>query len=588
MGHPLALQTEPARVPRRPGRTPIVVAALLTALVFFACHGGIPSFPSESLRDDTPTCAQPNPVVPAVRTDITDKNYNGLFRNPEWRAQAAERLGQSVRINTETFDYLRDMPPPKEGKDVEERKGLEEFRKWLKETYPLVHKKLSLEVVNRYALLYTWEGSDHVSKPLVLCSHIDVVPVSQSSVDQWTYPPFSGHVDGEAVWGRGSVDTKNTLVGIVEAVEALLAADFVPQRTVILAFGYDEEISGYNGAKFLAAALLAKGLKDNVGLLVDEGPGIQSQMSSTFAQIGISEKGYTDVTISLSTPGGHSSIPPPHTNIGILSKLITELEAHPYTPELVDTNPFLASLQCLAEHAKDINPWLRAAIRNYKKVRAPLVKYLAKDSATRYMMTTSQAVDMMSGGVKLNALPEFSSAAINHRVATHQTVADVEAHLVVTLFPIAKSYNLNFTTIDHANTTHSHHQHPDSTAHLVVETYRGALEPAPISPSTGPVWDTLAGTVRRVAQDDWVTLGTRPENTREGEQSVFVTPVLMAANTDTRHYWSLTRNIYRYDPIRENRIAGIHTVNEHIAISEFIASIAFFHELIRNWQELAQ
>ncbi|KAJ3059303.1 hypothetical protein HDU99_006405, partial [Rhizoclosmatium hyalinum] len=57
------------------------------------------------------------------------------------------------------------------------------------------------------------------------------------------------------LWGRGSGDTKATFMGHLEAVEKLLEAGFTPKRTVYLAYGHDEEISGHQGARKLAEYL---------------------------------------------------------------------------------------------------------------------------------------------------------------------------------------------------------------------------------------------------------------------------------------------------------------------------------------------
>lgn len=78
------------------------------------------------------------------------------------------------------------------------------------------HKILTLEKVNTYGLLYTWQGSDTSLKPMLLMGHqggfhltqptslinivspsLDVVPVDPLTVNQWKQPPFSGYYDGE-------------------------------------------------------------------------------------------------------------------------------------------------------------------------------------------------------------------------------------------------------------------------------------------------------------------------------------------------------------------------------------------------------
>ncbi|KAI9102550.1 hypothetical protein DFS34DRAFT_609620 [Phlyctochytrium arcticum] len=589
----------PPNSTRKPGRPPILarfnlrwvsVLTVVSIVFLLACH------PFRNAADSkSEYCQQVDPLLPKERPDITEQYYEGLLKNnSQWRLEAAERLAQAVRINTETFDFLRDVPPPADGPDAPERDGLVKFREWLHEAFPLVHEKLSLEVINRYALLYTWQGSESDAKPLVLCSHIDTVPVAASSLDQWAHPPFSGHVDGEYVWGRGSVDTKSTLVSIMEAVNTLLLAGMETKRTVILAFGFDEEISGYHGAKYLAQALLDRGLKDKVELLVDEGPDIFSKNGATIAQIGVSEKGYADVDITVKTPGGHSSIPPTHTGIGIMSRIIANLEDHPYEPVLGDENPFLELLRCEARFAPKMSRWLREAINKVKVFRPALVRYLSGFPQLRYMMATSQAADMINGGVKLNALPEEVTASINNRIAVHMNVTLVEAEIRKHVLEAISGMGLEFIFTDHngrnwtAESCSHSSKKEDWQGTIHVATYRGALEPAPISPfKNDRAWDLLSGTVRHVSSHDWTRKDTQAVLSEEPiNTEIIVAPVLMAANTDTRHYWDLTRNIYRYDPLRSNKIFGVHTVNEHIAIDSYAEAVGFFHELIRNFQEL--
>lgn len=146
--------------------------------------------------------------------------------------------------------------------------------------------------INTYGLLYEWEGSDANLKPYLFMAHQDVVPVLPATEDRWTYPPFSGHYDGRFIWGRGASDCKNNLIGILEALETLLSKGFIPKRTILAAFGFDEEISGPRGAKFLAQHLQDTLGKDSVELIIDEGGlGIRESYGATFALPGLGEKG---------------------------------------------------------------------------------------------------------------------------------------------------------------------------------------------------------------------------------------------------------------------------------------------------------
>ncbi|KAJ3275164.1 hypothetical protein HK104_003958 [Borealophlyctis nickersoniae] len=555
------------------------VAVLGVLLALLVLTSRRPTFPSRKLSD---VCVQPPPLAPRAGEDITRKNYEELFkgkgsRHDEFRNASAKRLAEACTIKTESYDFLKDVPPLPDDEPEPAREGFLKFHKFLEDRFPLLHKHCKKEVINRYSLLYTWEGSDASLEPLLLMSHIDTVPVPNATLDQWKHPPFAGYVDEEYIWGRGAVDTKNTLLAIVEAVEALLNVGFKPRRTVLMAFGSDEEISGHQGAKKIAQSLLDRGLKDKVALAVDEGSQIVEAEGVTLAMVSIQEKGYVDVSITVETPGGHSSIPPPHTGIGILAQIITHIEAITYTPELGDENPFLDTLRCTAKYSTEMDPWLKKAIEHIDVFRPAVVKLLSTDPRKRYMMQTSQAVDKVEGGVKVNALPEHASTTINHRIAIHEHVSTVEEHLLHRTLPFAEHHNLSLTTIAFDGHNKTYNDDAPRWGTVKIQTV-DVLEPAPRSPSAGKEWDVLGGTIKRVFGDE--------SGQDEGESDVVVTPLLMPANTDTRHFWDLTRNIYRFGTTREKHTFGLHTVNERIAIDAHVDSMAFYHEFIRNVDEM--
>jgi len=186
--------------------------------------------------------------------------------------------------------------------------------------------------------------------------HQDVVPVPIVTVKRWKYPPYDAHYDGRFIWGRGATDCKNVLIGVFEAFELLLQKDFSPERTILAGFGFDEEVSGPRGARLIANHLEKTKGRDSIDLILDEGGlGIKEMNGATFALPGLGEKGeysfnpilildpnsllgYFDVRITVETPGGHSSVPPDHTGIGILSQIISAIEANPYEPELTSVN----------------------------------------------------------------------------------------------------------------------------------------------------------------------------------------------------------------------------------------------------------
>jgi carboxypeptidase PM20D1 len=171
---------------------------------------------------------------------------------------------------------------------------------------------------------------------MLLMGHMDVVPPDAPTERQWTHPPFAGQIADGYIWGRGTMDDKVSVLGILEAVEYLLSAGFQPQRTLYLAFGHDEEIGGQNGAGKIAELLGARGVE--LDYVLDEGmnvvDGIIPGIAAPAALIGIAEKGYLSLDLSVQTAGGQSSIPPVDTAIGIISRALQRLEAAPFPARL--------------------------------------------------------------------------------------------------------------------------------------------------------------------------------------------------------------------------------------------------------------
>jgi Gly-Xaa carboxypeptidase len=82
--------------------------------------------------------------------------------------------------------------------------------------------------------------------------------------------------------------------------------------------------------------------------------------------------------------------------------------------------PVYDTLQCIAEHAKSVPSHLRTVIKrsaHSKRALHALQAVVRKDKVLRSLVGTTQAIDIIHGGVKSNALPEQAWAIVNHRVA---------------------------------------------------------------------------------------------------------------------------------------------------------------------------
>lgn len=507
-------------------------------------------------------CAQPAVLAPAAAGFAPAKD---LFFTEKYKKHSVDVWGGAVRIPTESFDDFGNV-------NEDPRFNIfYDFAEYLEKAFPRVHKHAALEKVNTHGLLYTLEGSDKDLKPLVLMAHQDVVPVLPDTLDKWTYPPFSAHFDGEFLWGRGSSDCKNQLTSVLQSVEALLAQGFKPHRTILLSFGFDEEVSGPQGASHLAKRIEELYGKDSVFMVVDEGAGLGDYYGTTFALPAVAEKGYIDAFITLNTPGGHSSIPPPHTAIGVISEVVTLLEANPFKGDITPRNPFYHFLKCAAGYAADIDDGMKSDILLVDQCTPAKERVLDRldeeGGLAKFVLQTSQAADIISGGLKINALPEKVTVQVNHRIAVESTTDDIKKRVAHYVTKVAKKHGFSVEAWGEA--VHD----GDVSKGFFNITGPDSLNPAPVTPISGPAWDILGGTTRHVFQE------VVPSS--HGKDIVFA-PGIMTGNTDTKFYWNLTRNIFRYGPVHESQSFNAHTVDERVHIDAHLGLIAFFYELILN------
>ncbi|PFH51903.1 hypothetical protein AMATHDRAFT_74599 [Amanita thiersii Skay4041] len=521
-------------------------------------------------------CPQADILLPERNKDLWD-NLTGTIGTDDFKARAVNWLAGAVRVPTESFDNMQPV-----GSDPRWEK-FAKFHGYLLEAFPLVHGTLELTKVNTYGLMYVWKGQDTLLKPVLLAAHQDVVPVEPSTQDMWKHPPFSGYFDGERIWGRGSSDDKSGLIGILSAIELLIESDFQPTRTVVLAFGFDEEISGTQGAGYLAKTLEEQFGKDGFAFVIDEGSGFAEQYGSVFATPGIAEKGYIDVKVEVSTSGGHSSVPPRHTSIGILSTLLVHYEAHPFKVHLEREDPLYSTLLCIGQHADSLPSRLRKLIKkstHSKHALRRLEKQVYKNRVYESQVGTTQAIDLIQGGVKTNALPEKVYAVVNHRISALSSVAATKQRDIKLLKKLASHFNLSYTAFgDHLTDQCS----PSHGSLTLSDAFMTGLEPAPVTPTgeDAAPYQFLSGTIKAAYNS---------HRYLQGANNIFVAPGMMTGNTDTRYYWDLSKHIFRYNHHNAGNATsmlanGIHTVNEFIVADAFLEMIRFFTTLILNADE---
>lgn len=493
------------------------------------------------------------------------------------------KLQNIIRIPTEVSD---ERPDPGTHPDEDMYKPFYELHKQLEHDFPLVWSKLQVEIVNNLALLISWKGTDESLKPLMFASHMDVVPVERKTWDEWRHPPFSGNIEFDSdnilnskIWGRGSFDDKNMLIGELQALELLLSQDFQPERGIVLAVGSDEEASGQFGAAKINEILMERYGDDGIYAIVDEGlNGIKKQEGVYMASPGTAEKGFINFWIHLTTPGGHSSVPPDHTSIGIISSLVKKIESEKFPLWFTEKNPVSQWHQCAAQYSLEMDNSLRYDFLNAMNdegSNARVIEYLLQTGgrSMEYLLRTSQAVDIIHGGFKSNALPETVSVLINSRVALESTVNETMTKFINQLKEISNENDLGLEYNGDELIKPTEH------GTFFVEVVVGK-DPAPPTPNND-AWKHFAGTVKSFYED--IVFPTKLE---EDSTELVIAPTIMSGNTDCLHYLSLTENIYRFQPgfASKDTLGTIHSVNEHVDFETVMHTVAFVYHYINAVQ----
>lgn len=446
------------------------------------------------------------------------------------------------RVNVERYTKnLSDAIKIKTISNVDDEKvdwtAFDELHELFRERYPLIHQNLSLEQVGRASLIYKWEGKNPDLEPIALLGHQDVVPISEGTEGDWEHDPFAGEIDNGYLYGRGALDMKNHLIGVLESVETLLEDGFEPERTVYLLFGHNEEIvaSSDPGAKRISDLLESRGVR--LDSVLDEGGAILPVkvphiIDKNLAGIGIAEKGYCDFEISISAKGGHSSDPPAHTAVGQLADVIKDIENHQFKSEI---SPLVNDL--FERVGRNTSFLARNVMCNTKLLKPALKAVMTKIPASASFVRTTTAVTMAKGSPAANILPQKASVTVNFRIMPGMTIDDVEKHL----HKVIRNKNVEIK-------------------------FLGGSNPSNISPTDSRAFKAIEDICFKMNNDN------------------VVAPYLVMSGTDAKHYQNICNNIYRYSPflIDMKLIFTTHGTNERINTESFKDGIAFFKRYIKT------
>lgn len=457
-----------------------------------------------------------NGSVMEAKSLAADDKYRFEKPRRDTAVCAAAALSEAIRFETVTGN-------------LDEIKKLKEF---LIEKYPALHRVSEYQNVGSESILLVWRSKKKAQDklPVMFCAHLDVVPAGEG----WKHPPFSGHIDEEYVWGRGAIDCKNVLIALLEAAESLCERGFYPERDIYFAFGHDEEIGGIEGASSIAEFLKKRNIKFDMAL--DEGEYIQTAFTKNkkvpTALISVAEKGFLNLRIKAYSKGGHSSMPPKHSAVGVICEAVCRIEMARIKCRMI---PLIK--KCFQKTIPSMPFARRILFKTLPVMKWAFFMNIKKDQKLNAYISDTYAVTMAKGANVPNVLPEEAQAVMNIRILQGSSCEDVVNHVKKATYGLGLSYEV-----------------------------LAAYEPSRVSGFEDEMFLLLEDVLKE----------------RFGD--IVVAPGLMTGGTDVRKYESFCKSVYRFMPfyLTEPIAKRMHATNECVSIDSLGAAVEFYKVLFER------
>ncbi len=404
------------------------------------------------------------------------------------------------------------------------------FCELLKKLFPTFFSVCEVENFNG-SLLMKWQGSGSKENPVLFMNHYDVVTANGG----WEHKPFEAEVSDGKLWGRGTLDNKGGLFGMLQAAEELIAEGFVPERDIYFESACTEETTGI-GADTISKELEKRNIRldfvlDEGGLIVEEPI---AGVKGFYAMVGVGEKGCADLKFIARSTGGHASTPGKNTPLVRLGKFMAEMEnSNVFISEMSPTVKEMltrlapemsGALKLVCGHAQFFKPLIKAVVPSVSPVAGALFK-------TTLAFTTAQGSD------GLNVLPQMAYITGNMRFSHHQGGKNsIEA-----VRKIAEKFDIEVEVIDPG--FESSIADFNSDAFKLVESAVSSVFP-----------------------------------------DVKTVPYLMNAASDCRFFSRNSDNCLRFLPFKINnqQMASIHGFDENIDVDTLAPAVDFYRYMMKK------
>ena len=402
-----------------------------------------------------------------------------------------------------------------------------ELHALLRELFPELFAVCEVEDFDG-SLLLRWKGKGN-GEPILLMNHHDVV----EAPGEWRYPPFSGQLAEDKVWGRGTLDTKGGLWAMLRAANELIKEGYTPERDIYFLSTRNEERDGA-GADSISLELAERGIR--FYMVLDEGGMILREpiggAKGTFALVGVGEKGCADLKFVARSLGGHAAIPGKNTPLVRIGKFMAAVErSHIFKAEI---SPAVADMLCaLGKTMKPPLKWILSHPRFFKPVLKIAMPMISNVSGA--MLKTTVAFTMACGSEGINVLPQEAWVMGNMRFSHHQGgKSSIEA-----IAKLAKKFDIETEVLDPGMETPLSDHHSDA-----FELVRRAVD---------------------ATFTDYITA-----------------PYVMTAASDSRYMDRVSNNCLRFTPflIDDEQMESIHGLNENVNISTLAPAVDFYKNII--------